>query len=142
MVIVCGHAEEGDELSKHVTYLRGGRRNARQGGKSREGNGTRRHVVGESTAWELLPIAHVHVHVYMRKGFGIFLENCKKNRQPPRIEPGPLTLAVSALPPELWPPGDSQPSQFSISLRMYMYYTGYLCTRTVLDMSVGSLTLH
>ena len=23
---------------------------------------------------------------------------------------------VSALPPELWPPGDSQPSQFSISL--------------------------
>ena len=29
----------------------------------------------------------------------------------------PLTLAVSALPPELWPPGDSQPSQFSISLR-------------------------
>jgi len=29
---------------------------------------------------------------------------------------GPLTLVVSALPPELWPPGDSQPSQFSISL--------------------------
>ena len=39
-----------------------------------------RHVVGESIAWELLPIAHihVHVHVYMRKGFGIFLENCEK----------------------------------------------------------------
>ena len=26
-----------------------------------------------------------------------------KNRQPPGIELGPLTLAVSALPPELWP---------------------------------------
>ena len=43
-----------------------------------------------------------------------------------RIEPGALTLAVSALPPELWPPGDCQPSQFSISLRMcrhmYMYF--------------------
>ena len=38
-----------------------------------------------------------------------------KNRQPPGIEPGPLTLAVSALPPELWPQGDSQPSH------MYMY---------------------
>ena len=38
-----------------------------------------------------------------------------KNRQPPGIEPGPLILAVSALPSELWPPGDSQPSQFSIS---------------------------
>ena len=37
-----------------------------------------RHIVGESTAWELLPIAHTHVHVYMRKGFGIFLENCEK----------------------------------------------------------------
>ena len=41
-----------------------------------------------------------------------------KNWQPPGIEPGPLTLAVSALPPELWPPGDSQPSQFSILLCM------------------------
>ena len=30
----------------------------------------------------------------------------------------PPTLAVCALPPELWPPGDSQPSQFSISLCM------------------------
>ena len=36
----------------------------------------------------------------------------------PGLNWGPLTLAVSALPPELWPPGDSQPSQFSISLCM------------------------
>ena len=36
----------------------------------------------------------------------------------PGLNQGPLTLAVSALPPELWPPGDSQPSQFSISLHM------------------------
>ena len=41
-----------------------------------------------------------------------------KTRQPPGIEPGTSDLAVSALPPELWPPGDSQPSQFSISPRM------------------------
>ena len=38
-----------------------------------------------------------------------------KNRQPPGLNQGPLTLVVSAPPPELWPPGDSQPSQFSIS---------------------------
>ena len=57
----------------------------------------------------------VRMYMYVRKGLGIFLEN-RENRQPPRIEPGPLTLVVSALPPELWPPGDSQPSQFSMSL--------------------------
>ena len=54
------------------------------------------------------------LYMYMRKGLGIFLENHKNwglNR-------GPLTLAISALPPELWPPGDSHPSQFSISLCM------------------------
>ena len=35
-----------------------------------------------------------------------------KNRQPPRIQPGASDLfSVSALPPELWPPSDSQPSQ-------------------------------
>ena len=58
-----------------------------------------------------------YMYICMRKGLGIYLENCE-NRQPPGIERGPLTLVVSALPPELWPPGDSQPSQFSISLCM------------------------
>ena len=41
-----------------------------------------------------------------------------KNRQPPGIEPGPLTLPVSALPPELWPPGDT-----------YMYNILDVCTQ-------------
>ena len=52
------------------------------------------------------------------KAWEYFLRTVK-NWQPPRIEPGPLTLAANALPPELWPLGDCQPSQFSISLRMY-----------------------
>ena len=37
-----------------------------------------------------------------------------KNWQPPGIELGASDLTVSALPPELWPPGNSQPSQFSV----------------------------
>ena len=37
----------------------------------------------------------------------------------PGLNRGPLTLAISALPPELWPPGDSQPSQFS----MYIHFS-------------------
>ena len=48
---------------------------------------------------------------HMRKGL-------RKTGSHPGLNRGPLTLAVSALPPELWPPGDSQPSQFSISLCM------------------------
>ena len=67
----------------------------------------------------------------MRKGLGSH----------PGLNRGPLTLAVSALPPELWPPDDSQPSQFSISLcmcrqnpaSMYMYmymYMQVLCMHT------------
>ena len=40
----------------------------------------------------------------------------RKTGSHPGLNRGPLTSAVSALPPELWPPGDSQPSQFSISL--------------------------
>ena len=59
---------------------------------------------------------HVHVGIHEERHENIFRE--LKNQQPPGIEPGPLTLVVSALPPELWPPGDNQPSQFSISLRM------------------------
>ena len=54
----------------------------------------------------------------MRKGLGIFFRELRKTGSHPGLNRGPLTLAVSALPPELWPPGDSQPSQFSISLRM------------------------
>jgi len=46
----------------------------------------------------------------MRKDLGIHLKNCEKLA----ATWGPLTLAVSALPPELWPPGDSQPPQFSV----------------------------
>ena len=64
--------------------------------------------------------------MYMRKGLGSH----------PGLNREPLTLAVSALPPELWPPGDSQPSQFSISLcmcrqnpaSMYMYTCTCTCT--------------
>ena len=41
-----------------------------------------------------------------------------KTSSHPGLNREPLTLAISALPPELWPPGDSQPSQFSISLCM------------------------
>ena len=50
-----------------------------------------------------------------------------KNRQPPGIEPGPLTLAVSALPPELWPPGDSHVYMHVYSVRCLMPGT---CTCT------------
>ena len=74
------------------------------------------HTFGEQNIcinWTL-SITNNHA-VYMMKRLGnIFTV---KNLQPPRIE---LGASVSALPPELWPPGDSQPSQFSISLCMYM----------------------
>ena len=47
---------------------------------------------------------------------------------------GPLTLAVSALPPELWPPGDSQPSLISLCMcHLYMHvymYVHSVCTCT------------
>ena len=43
------------------------------------------------------------------------LENLWKTGSHLGSNRGPLTLAVSALPPEPWPPGDSQPSQFSLS---------------------------
>ena len=51
-----------------------------------------------------------------------------KNRQQPGIEPGASDhdLAVSALPPELWPPGDGQSPQFQIT-SMYMYMYMYMC---------------
>ena len=64
-----------------------------------------------SIATHILRHAFNNVHVY--KSLGIFLENSHSG-----LNWGPLTLAVSALPPELWPPGDSQPSQFSLSLCM------------------------
>ena len=56
-------------------------------------------------------------HVHDEKAQGYFWRTVK-NRQPPGVEPG---VSVSALPPKLWPLGDSQPShsQFSISLCMY-----------------------
>ena len=39
-------------------------------------------------------------YMYMRKGLGIFLENCEKTGSHPGLNWGPLTLAVSALPPD------------------------------------------
>ena len=54
------------------------------------------------------------VHVHEEKLGNIF----RKTGSHPGLNRGPLTLPVSALPSELWPLGDSQPSQFSISLRM------------------------
>ena len=44
------------------------------------------------------------------------LENLWKTGSHPGSNQGPLTLTVSALPPEPWPLGDSQPLQFSLSL--------------------------
>ena len=72
---------------------------------------------------------HKHVHVMQLqlsmhtlftwwKGSGIFLENSEKLAATQDWTRG-LWQAVSALPPELWSLGDSQPSQFSISLCMY-----------------------
>ena len=55
--------------------------------------------------------------MYMRKGLGIFSRTVKTGSHP-GLNRGSLTLAVSALPPELWALGDSQPSQLSISLCM------------------------
>ena len=54
----------------------------------------------------------------MRKGLRILFRELRKTGSHPGLNWGPLTLVVSALRPELWPPGDSQPSQLSISLRM------------------------
>ena len=59
----------------------------------------------------------IHVHVHEERLGNIFRELGKTGSHP-GLNRGLLTLVVSALPPELWPPGDSQPSQFSISLRM------------------------
>ena len=82
------------------------------------GGGVKRGEGGKEKNEEVEGLQHtLHNHVHEESIGNIFRE--LKNRQPPGIEPGPLTLAVSALPPELWPPGDSQPSQFSISLCMY-----------------------
>ena len=46
-----------------------------------------------------------------------------KNRQQPGIEPGASDhdLAVSALPPELWPPGDGQSPQFSDYVHVHVH---------------------
>ena len=59
-------------------------------------------------------------------------ENVCKTSSHPGLNQGPPTLVVSALPPELWPPGDSQPSQFSISLHM-------CCQNTTRDQPVTPL---
>ena len=79
---------------------------------------------------------YVHMYIYMymymyvhivalrctmymhEERLGNIFREPRKTGSHPGLNRGPLTLAVSALPPELWPPGDSQPSQFSISLRM------------------------
>ena len=50
--------------------------------------------------------------------FGNIFKELRKIGSHSGLNWGPRTSAVSALPPELWPPGDSQPSQFSISLCM------------------------
>ena len=49
-----------------------------------------------------------------------------------RDRPGPLTLAVSA---QLWPPGDSQPSQFSINITPYVLSESrmYSCTLNLIQ---------
>ena len=49
-----------------------------------------------------------------------------KNQQPPRIEPGPLTLVVSALPRELhvWPPGIYTPYVGYIHVHVYNPHRG------------------
>ena len=56
-----------------------------------------------------------YMYMYMRE---YFYRAMKNRHNHPGSNRGSLTLAVSALLPELWPPGDSQPSQLSISLRM------------------------
>ena len=55
-----------------------------------------------------------------------------KTSSHPGLNRGLLTLAVSALPPELWPPGDSQPS-ILLSTCTHTHYTQYMytCTCTV-----------
>ena len=58
-----------------------------------------------------------HVHEERLVNIHVFRE-LRKNGSHPGLNRGALTLAVSAVPPELWPPGDSQPSQSSVSLRM------------------------
>ena len=60
---------------------------------------------------------YMYIHVHEERLGNIFRE-LRKTSSHLGLNRGPLTLAVSALPPELWPQGDSQPSQFSISLCM------------------------
>ena len=71
---------------------------------------------------------HVHEHIHNMYTFNrthaheerlgnIFREPSKTGSYTPGIEPGASDF-VSALPLELWPPGEGQPSQFSISLCM------------------------
>ena len=66
---------------------------------------------------------------------GNIFRELQKTGSHPGLNQGPLTLVVSALPPELWPPGDSQPSQFSISLCMYKH----VCTQSAIYMYLSLL---
>ena len=54
-----------------------------------------------------------HVHVHDEKAQEYF-----RDQQPPGIEPGASDLNCQCSTTWLWPPGDSQPSQFSLSLCM------------------------
>ena len=68
--------------------------------------------------WDTQPqvrLCALHVH---EERLGNIFREPRKIGSHPGLNQGPLTLAVSALPPELWLLGDSQPSQFSISLCM------------------------
>ena len=68
---------------------------------------------------DIIACTDISVHAYVHEErLGNIFENHEKPAATRDWGRGPLTLAVSALPPELWPPGDSQPSPFSISLHM------------------------
>ena len=53
---------------------------------------------------------HASYIIYVMKRLRNIFRELWKTGSHPGLNWGPLTLAVSALPPELWPPGDSQPS--------------------------------
>ena len=91
--------------------------------------GTLRHYVCSQWSHEMLLfvlmtckmtvlILSIHCYDVYEERLGNIFRELRKTGSHPGLNRGPLTLAVSALPPELWPAGDSQPSQFSISLRM------------------------
>ena len=48
-------------------------------------------------------------YVIREERLGNIFREMRKTGSHPGLNRGPLTLVVSALPPELWPPGDSQP---------------------------------